>query len=248
MKEWMKALIWAGLGLGIGFFAGYQTCTVVNNRKGLCEPQEGLYEAVDDQEPDERAEAARNAARALKSYRGNGADTDGDEAMILESSPEELRRQLRIDEEEPEAESGAEAVYREENQGTATPKEKKEQEVRQLEYHDMQPCPITEEEFERNINENTKVYIQFYEGDEVFYRPDRQEIIPVPDDVFGFGAQFRFYGDPNNPTEVIYVENNFYGEIYEIELIHGYFDEIVEPSLAEQTGPADYEEDEDDSM
>ena len=108
------------------------------------------------------------------------------------------------------------------------------------------PYPITEEEFNFNDNGYDIKCLDYYEEDEVVYDPEFEEIVCNSDDILGTGWCSGFYGDPNNPTEVIYIQNNVYGTLYRVELVHAAFNEVVPGSIPpDDDDPDPCEEDED---
>lgn len=80
MKNWMKTLMWLGLGGGIGFFAGYQ----IGVRKKDEAYEDGYSAGIEDHV--ETMEWDRKEAEdALDNYRGG--DTEAEEADMPEDPP-----------------------------------------------------------------------------------------------------------------------------------------------------------------
>lgn len=196
MKFWVKALIWFGFGGGIGFFAGYQLGARSKAREDAGDIPEEKYA--------EGTESASEAIeRAFTIYRGD--DT------VIDSLPDGWENDaLPIDD--------VETVPAREQTSEEVPAD-----IPQLHPESMEPCPITQEEFERNELFYEQKILYWYEEDEVLYDEERQEIIPVPEDLLGYGALYGFGGDPNNPVETIYIRNETMGTLYQVELVHGSF-------------------------
>ena len=203
MKEWMKVLMWLGLGTAFGYFIGDQ----VGYRRGTKEavPAEKEEETV--QECQE--ELTRVVDEELGTYRGTPdiQEEDADDEAV--KTPE---RELAIDEDIP-----------------------------QLHPTHIAPEIIGEEEYNLNIWHYDLENLIFYEMDEVLYNETTQAIIENPDDVIGIGTLFEFGGDPNNPTEVIYVKNETYGVLFRIDKVDAAFCDAVDGSC----GPEEDDDEED---
>lgn len=223
LKPWMKVLCWLGLGLGTGFFAGYQVgCRM--ERKGF---EQNVGDSSERTLPDDYyndREAERQAKEALREYVG---DTDGDEQDIpveVDLGDPNLGRKLTIDEENA---SGL-------------------------------PYPITEEEFNRNEYGYEIKTLDYYEGDEVLHDPEHDIVLTDQerDNMLGANALNGFGGDPNNPTEVLYICNEMNGTLYYVALLHGDFNDTTEYANAPQEEPGEereevypeYEVDEDEEQ
>lgn len=198
LKPWMKVLCWLGLGLGTGFFAGYQVgCRMERRELNL--------EIGDTSEPETRedfCEERRQAEEALKSYR---VEDTGDIQIELDLSDPNLRQQLTIDPEN--------LVHL--------------------------PYPITEDEFNRNPWQFETKTLDYYEGDEVLHDPEYDMVMTSEeaDALLGPNALNGFGGDPNNPTEILYICNEINGTLYYVELIHGNFNDTTEYATAPQEEP-----------
>lgn len=198
LKPWMKVLCWLGLGLGTGFFAGYQVgCRM--ERRGL-NLETGDTSATETRE--DFCEDGRQAEEALKSYR---VEDTGDIQIELDLSDPNLRQQLTIDPEN--------LVHL--------------------------PYPITEDEFNRNPWQFETKTLDYYEGDEVLHDPEYDIVMTSEeaDALLGPNALIGFGGDPNNPTEILYICNEINGTLYYVELIHGNFNDTTEYATAPQEEP-----------
>ena len=223
MKFWAKALIWFGLGGGIGFFAGYGLGSRSKARGG---PSEAPDDEEYIEEPEEPSEAAITAFAA---YRG---DPDGDKDLPdgWENDPLTLDTldEVRKDSDPPETVLA---------------------DIPQLHPQDMEPYPISKEEFDDEYNyepDYERKLLLYYEGDEVLYDEEKEEIIQVPDEVLGIGALLGFGGDPNNPAERIYIQNDTMGTLYMVELVHGDFYGEVEGT--ESPDEVDWGEDDEEEL
>lgn len=209
MKPWMKALIWAVLGGGIGFFAGYRVGSFVNRPKSRSKAPVSSSVASDEQE---HVDIEKAVSEAFKAYRGE--DTDGDETVIdLPEGWENDKFEIEPTDKVPEVVPA---------------------ETPQLHPQSMEPMPITAEEFndeEGYEPDYERKLLDYYEGDEVLYDPEASDIIQVPEDVLGYGALYGFGGDPNNPVETIYIQNDTMGTLYQVELVHGSFSDMIPGSF-----------------
>lgn len=217
LKPWMKVLCWLGLGLGTGFFAGYQVgCRM--ERKGF---EQNIGDSSERTLPDDYYNQAKEA---LQEYAG---DTDVDEQDIpveVDLGDPNLGQKLTIDEENV---SGI-------------------------------PYPITEEEFNRNEYGYEIKTLDYYEGDEVLHDPEHDVVLTDQerDNMLGANALNGFGGDPNNPTEVLYICNEMNGTLYYVALLHGDFNDTTEYANAPQEEPGEereevypeYEVDEDEEQ
>lgn len=222
MKFWAKALIWFGLGGGIGFFAGYGLGTRSKARGG---PSEADDEEEYTEEPEGPSEAVE---RAFTAYRG---DTDGDKDL-----PDGWENDaLTIDDVE-------DVLVREQTT------EEVPADIPQLHPQDMEPRPISKEEFNDEFGyepDYERKLLSYYEGDEVLYDEEKAEIIEVPDEVLGIGALLGFGGDPNNPAESIYIQNDTMGTLYEVDLVHGaFYGEVETPEAPDEVDWGDGDEEE----
>ena len=222
MKFWAKALIWFGLGGGIGFFAGYGLGTRYKARGG---PSESPDDEEYIEEPEELSEAAETAFAA---YRGD-ADGDKDLPDGWENDP------LTLDE--------LEGLLKKVESIETVPAD-----IHQLHPQDMEPRPISKEEFNDEFDyepDYERKLLSYYEGDEVLYDEERAEIIEVPDEVLGIGALLGFGGDPNNPAESIYIQNDTMGTLYEVDLVHAaFYGEVETPESPDEVDWGDGDEEE----
>ena len=210
VKPWVKAAGWLILGGGVGFFAGYQVGAWASS-KGPKNANKG-HSYVDG-----TAEQDNAAQEIMSEY--SGWEPVGDNAIDGEEllADPNLAEKLAI---------------------TDTDVETVPDDIPQLHPQHMVPVPISEEEWNENRDDLDKVDLIFYEYDEVLYCPDTQDIIVDADALLGFGATFRFYGDPNNPTDVIYIQNETMGAMYRIRLEHAAYSD--EPP-AEEDGEEKYD-------
>lgn len=220
MKPWMKAVFWAGLGGGIGFFAGWQV-----GQKGRRKLTDAEEERVYNDGWQDGYEARRSDAEALErleQYRGGslGNDTDGDELFV---QPEE----------EPEMPEDPPEIGDEEDI----------EEVPELHPQHMIPQLITEDAYYTNPWNYDQEHLNYYETDEVLYNRETRKVIKNKDEmdqVVGIGMLFNFYLKDGEALDAIFVRNDTMGVIFRIDRFDAsYQDEIVGVNAPE------YEEDED---
>ena len=231
MKPWMKILMWLGLGGGIGFFAGYKV-GCCSGDKPACRGSRMRPEQMDESEVMVTHE---KALEAMRSYQG---DTDGDHVVVVKGFREE-----------PEGDDGLPEGW-ENDPMTIPPVENVDgdpndipmTEVPQLHLENTLPVPISEEEFDLNEPEYVIKCLDFYEEDEVLYDPEREDILAPSEEYLGYGWTAGFHGDPNSPTEVLYIQNDTMGTLYRVELVHAAFQQEVPGTIAPE------EDDEEDDM
>ena len=218
VKPWVKAAGWLVLGGGVGFFAGYQIGAWTSS-KGPKNANKGHSYVDGTAERDNHDKYLKDfddaARQVMAEYGGQEpiGDIDGDELLADPNLAEKL------------------AI-------TDTDVETVPDDIPQLHPQHLVPVPISEKEWNENRDDLDKVDLIFYEYDEVLYCPDTQDIIVDADAMLGFGATFRFYGDPNNPTDVIYIQNETMGAMYRIRLEHAAYSD--EPP-AEEDGEEKYD-------
>lgn len=232
MKPWMKALIWLGLGSGIGFFAGYQVGSRENASKWHKKAPNRRPEPIVEETDASQLEAAEEA---MKAYSG---DTDGDEFVnvsVIDSLPDGWENEsYNVDDDDDPEEFTTRGSECDDSC-----------DIPQLHPEDLTPYPITEDEFNLNEKSYDLKGLDFYEYDEVLYDPETNEVIGMSDELLGIGWDIGFGGDPNNPNEVIYICNDTMGTLYRIALIHGAFqDLVVDVAPEEEKGAEQIDEDE----
>ena len=220
MKPWMKAVFWAGLGGGIGFFAGWQVGQ--KGRRKLTDAEEERAYNDGWQDGYEARSSASEALEKLEQYRGGafGNDTDGDELFV---QPEE----------EPEMPEDPPEIGDEEDI----------EEVPELHPQHMIPQLITEDAYYTNPWNYDQEHLNYYETDEVLYNRETRKVIKNKDEmdqIIGIGMIFNFYLKDGEALDAIFVRNDTMGVIFRIDRFDAsYQDEIVGVNAPE------YEEDED---
>ena len=229
MKPWMKALVWLGLGGGIGFFAGMQ----IGYRQGKRDETEknaGKFSDLESSLVEERErhrkelDAKRSeweeAMDALRQYKGledsaisdgqlamdlRGGDYDGDSVQVVEPEDEE-----EIDMDQP-------------------PEMPDDLEIEQLHPEDLLPHAITKEEFNANAKGYDRMDLDWYTDDNVIFDPKEEEKWTHPQQLLGIGWNSLFIGR-NGRIDVpeVYIENDTMGMLYRITRIDGSFEELYE--------------------
>ena len=235
MKNFLKALIWLGLGGGLGFFGGVavgrrmewkaindeaeeQSYTDLGSGVGLCR-HPGLTEDEWD--------------RMVREYRGEDEEETGDNGG---SKPVDLPQ----DAAEWVHQVVEQARQEDERRRPAAPGDNggsKPTVIRQLHPQDMTPVILTEEEYDRNDKNLERAELIFYGLDEVLYDVEKEEVVGDPDGLIGVGTLFGFGGDPDNPTDVLYVENETMGKIYRITYVDDAFCDIFHPQSPDDDYP-----------
>lgn len=213
MKNWMKILMWLGLGGGIGFFAGYQT-GAKGKREAYEEGREDGYYEHKEEHDRYIMDFDRASKELLAEYAGK--DTDGDAADICQDDED-----AEMPEEEPEIGDEAEI-----------------EEIPQLHPQHLIPVQITEEEYYENPWHYDQEGLIFYEMDEVLFNKDTREALTTKDDqdqVVGIGMLFNFYLKDGESLDAIFVKNDTMGTIFRIDRMDAaYMDEGADPEYEEE--------------
>lgn len=222
LKPWMQALLWLGLGGGIGFFAGIRRGYNNGFDAGLeamreasepveadpDAPQAGTDEKHGDIPGVERhtfytsdeeallAAGSKMIAEALKEYNpllAAGQDEDPDMPMDVPEMPDDGLGEDYDTIIDPQ---------------TVIP---------DAHPQNLVPHPITEFEFNENKNGYDIVDLIYYADDDAVYDPEYDEEMTQPDQLLGYGWFARF-----SPTvDTIYIENDTMGNIYRVVYRHG---------------------------
>lgn len=225
MKPWMKAVFWACLGGGIGFFAGWQVGNDRGNKRlesiqvnEWSAYEAGYNKALHDHDIVKHGETWEDIRK--KMIEEYGGDTDGDELFV---QPEE----------EPEMPEDPPEIGDEEDI----------EEVPELHPQHMIPQLITEDAYYTNPWNYDQEHLNYYETDEVLYNRETRKVIKNKDEmdqIIGIGMIFNFYLKDGEALDAIFVRNDTMGVIFRIDRFDAsYQDEIVGVNAPE------YEEDED---
>lgn len=228
MKLWMKALIWLGLGGGIGFFAGYQVGAHVkeevlddlNERLNNAEKRNDLIEgnyAVQIEQAEKSSESeilrlkeqlriANEAVGAMRQYKG----------IDTEQLP------FRDEEEDPE-------MPMDEPEMPDDPLEEdgEDEEIQQPHPEDFRPYGITRGEYLANERGYGLKELDYYTDDAVIFDPKEEEKWTHPEQLLGIGWKARFIST-GTPVSEVYIQNDTMGMLYKITRIEGSFAELYE--------------------
>jgi hypothetical protein len=221
-----KALVWLGLGGGIGFFAGYQVGVRLKK-----EAAEDIYERLDKAEKrnelieqNYKAEAnsirneyeskiammkeeARKALKAQREYLAGKDDEELDDS-VMEEVPEMPEDPF------PDDEDG-------DTDG--------DEEIQQLHPEDLRPYAITPEHFRENPKGYDKLELDYYTEDGVIFDPEREEKWTHPEQLLGIGWKERFNSPKGKPPiREVYVQNDTMEIIYKITRIDDSFERLYE--------------------
>lgn len=231
MKPVLRALVWLGLGGGIGFFAGWQfgekrktkeTADAVENAR--FETKE-LYlklmkedaEAYEKEKSEMRAQYEA-AVDAVRSYKGYDVDVDSATTVAIPVIVPEEEPEMPMD--EPEM---PDDVLDEDED------EDEEEEIPQLHPQDILPHAISKGEFLQNEGNYDVVDLDYYTDDNVIFDPRAEEKWTHPEQLLGIGWNLRFYNAHGQPrvTEV-YIQNDTMETLYKITRIDDSFAELYE--------------------
>lgn len=237
MKMWMKALVWLGLGGGIGFFAGYQ---VGYNRdkkdimEGASEQMQEYGEQLRDRSSNEKeamiqkhkaeiAELRRqyeDALDAQREYLGGKDDeivSEGQMEMDLEEEPEEDTDVMDEVPEMPEDILPDSGDYDGDDVVEAEP------------FHPevIRPFAISASEYRQNAHGYDTVELDYYTEDCVIFDPLREEKWTHPEQLLGLGWKAMFISSGKPVTEA-YVQNDTMEILYKITRIEDSFERLYE--------------------
>ena len=236
MKPWMRALVWLGLGGGIGFFSGYRIGAHVkeeeldglNERLDNAEKRNDLIEhnyAVQNEYSENSSESEilrlkeelRTAKEALSAFREyKGEDT--------EDLPFETPEKEEEDPEMPEVPEMPDDLESEDNGDTDG-----DEEIQPFHPEDLRPFGISSSEYIRNEKGYDKVQLDFYTEDGVIFDPEREERWTHPEQLLGIGWRARFISnDERVPVREAYIQNDTMGTLYKITRIDDSFERLYE--------------------
>ena len=233
MKEWMKVLVWIGLGLGIGGFGGVQIGRRME-RKAMTEEKDETFDGQFSQE---------NVDRVIANYRGE--DTDGDTSVDLPKETEEWY-DMEVKPSEPREEKSVMDYSLEHlfsgavSQISELKKSFEKINIPSLHPEDMTGEPITEEEFNRNDYGFDIRDLVFYGMDEKVYDETKDEVIERPEQLLGVGWDVGM-GDPRNPVQIAYFQNKMLGEIYRVDYVDAAYCDVYSGAH-----PEEYDDDDDE--
>ena len=249
MKPWMKALVWLGLGGGIGFFAGMQ----VGYRQGKKEMADAAQEAenrmkrnilymVDrhNREMKEKHSEWEEAMDALRQYKGldDSVISDGQLAMDLwNDDPDKMvsdeQQYMETWKKEHDGDSVQVTEPEEEDEEDIDmdqpPEMPDDLEIEQLHPEDLLPHAITKEEFNANAKGYDRIDLDWYTDDNVIFDPKEEEKWTHPQQLLGIGWNSLFIGK-NGKFDIpeVYIENDTMGALYRITRIDDSFEELYE--------------------
>lgn len=212
MKAWMKALVWVGLGGGIGFFSGY--------RAGYAKHADDISPILDDLQA--RVESMMEVVENL------GKDNDRAKSeleRLLSTMPSEVIAEAAMDDyrgnPEPEPEEEPEMPMEEPviDDLEEDPEEEDDPDevIPDLHPEDMRPHPISEDEFNRNEKGYDISVLKYYAGDDLVYDPEYDEEMTQPEQLLGIGW-FALFGGGH---DTIYIENDTMETIYAVHYLEG---------------------------
>ena len=220
MKLWMKALIWLGLGGGIGFFAGYQ----VGYLRNKTEIEQSAVELVNDnrheieekhqseiRDLEEQLRIANEAVVAMQQYKG----------IDTEQLP------FRDEEEDPEMPMEEPEMPDDPLEEDGEDEEEDEEEIQQPHPEDFRPYGITRGEYLANERGYGLKELDYYTDDAVIFDPKEEEKWTHPEQLLGIGWKARFIST-GTPVSEVYIQNDTMGMMYKITRIEGSFAELYE--------------------
>ena len=217
--------MWAGLGGGIGFFAGLQVGNERGNKRieNIQASEWSAYEGGYNQCLRDcgivkyGGQTWEDVRKELEEYRARDAartSFNGDHVnVVTEEDPPMIEEEPLIGDEE-------------------------EIEVPELHPQHLIPVQITEEEFYENPWGYDQESLIFYELDEVLFNKDTRKALTTKDEqdqIVGIGMLFNFYLKSGKSLDVIFVRNDTMGVIFRIDRMDAaYTDEGADPEYEEE--------------
>ena len=239
LKAWMQALVWLGLGGGIGFFAGYRLgnaksadeMETLDNRIGNAEKRNELIEqnykaqiqSIERQKESEILRLNEKHRIELEEVRKMGEEAldaqreylgaKDDETVSIGQIEMDLRQDVDEDDdlmhEPPEMPD-------------------KEEEIPQLHPEDLRPFGITRAEYMANEKGYDQIELDYYTEDTVIFDPDREEKWTHPEQLLGLGWKAMFISTGDKPVREAYVQNDTMEVLYKITRIDDSFERLYE--------------------
>lgn len=222
LTPWMKALVWLGLGGGIGFFAGFRigynkdkSEICADAGKQITEKEnriEDRYRYELEQKEQEIQAIKRAAQEALKAQREYFGAKDDE---ILDDADDSVMEEIPAMPDDPFPEDG-------DTDGD------KEEEIQQLHPEDLRPYEIEREEYEENPKGYDRIELDYYTEDCVIFDPSREEKWTHPEQLLGIGWKERFYAGHKVPLREVYIRNDTMEILYKITRIEDSFERLYE--------------------
>ena len=233
MKFWMKALVWLGLGGGIGFFAGYRVGVsakqeaandiserinraeernelIKQNYKARAEYIENHYKS-EVLRLEEKLRIANDAMDALQKYKG----LDTEELPFSAEEKEDEDPEMPM--EEPEMPDDLEED-----------EDDDDEEIQPFHPQDILPFSITRSEFLANEKDYDIVKLDYYTEDCVIFDPEREEVWTHPEQLLGIGWKALFIASDSSPVKEAFIQNDTMETLYQITRIDDSFERLYE--------------------
>ena len=227
LKAWMRALVWLGLGGGIGFFAGYQLGYNKDKSEIIADCGERITEAENNAKKkynddmnavvkesrkiiDDIREQSRKALDAQREYLGAKDDETVSIGQIEMDIGQDDVNDDSLMYEPPEM------------------PDEEEEEIPQLHPEDLKPFGITRAEYLRNEKGYDQVELDYYTEDTVIFDPEREEKWTHPEQLLGLGWKAMFISNDDKPVWETYVQNDTMEILYKITRIDDSFERLYE--------------------
>lgn len=214
LKAWMQALVWLGLGGGIGFFTGYRlgvrNALIATDEEDIDESEREALCAKHRQEMEELRKQYEAALDAQREYLG-GKD---DETVSVGQIEMDLGQDVDDDlmHEPPEMPD----------------EEDEEEDIPQLHPEDLRPFGITRTEYLANEKGYDQIQLDYYTEDCVIFDPEREEKWTHPEQLLGLGWKAMFISTGDKPVREAYVQNDTMEVLYKITRIDDSFERLYE--------------------
>ena len=216
LKPWMQALVWLGLGGGVGFFAGYR----LGVRNALiATEEEDIRPDIDESEREALCAKHRQEMEELRKQYEAALDAQRE---YLGGKDDEVIH-VTCDSQEEDIDD---AVMYEEVPGID--EEEEEEDIPQLHPEDLRPFGITRSEYTLNPNNYDQMELDYYTEDCVIFDPEREEKWTHPEQLLGLGWKAMFISGGDKPVREAYVQNDTMETLYKITRIDDSFERLYE--------------------
>jgi hypothetical protein len=222
MKLWMKALVWLGLGGGIGFFAGYR----VGLKFGYDQKTEEDCSA-DAQEIESKYQTEISELKEKHRVEMETARTQFKEAMAAQRKYFGEKDDETISEGQMEMDIDEDADDDVMNEEPEMPEDVLD-EIEQLHPQDILPYGISASEYEADESGYDKIELDYYTEDGVIFDPRREEKWTRPEQLLGIGWKTRFISSGDKPIREVFIKNDTMECLYKITRIDDSFERLYE--------------------
>lgn len=243
LKAWMQALVWLGLGGGIGFFAGYRL-GISKTDEGTMKELENIRERLDKAEKRNDTIAANYKADQVYNEKKHESDIlqlNEKHRREMEDQREKFKEALNAQREylggkddetvsvgQIEMDLGQDVDEDDSLMHEPPEMPDEEEEIPQLHPEDLKPFGITRAEYLQNEKGYDQIELDYYTEDTVIFDPEREEKWTHPEQLLGLGWKAMFISNGDKPVREAYVQNDTMEILYKITRIDDSFERLYE--------------------